>query len=730
MRNRYSGKCKTCKTELAVEAGFAEKIEGKWSVFCSECVPHKITDSAAQQHRVLTSDGKIIMGYEPNNIPLIKSLPKARWDKENKWWSVSLEMADRARILEIADRIGLEVAPNLRTVAMTSQAEKAASLGLYPFQVTGVNFLAHKKKALLGDEMGLGKSVQSLMGIPHDGAAMVICRAGLKYNWVDEVKKWRPDLTPVVLNGRESFRWPDKGEVVIINNEILSEEFNTPTRQTREPMQAYWSRLAEYRNDLKSKNSKAMNVHLIIDEAHDYKNRKAARTRKTKEIASLCAKVTGLTGSPLTNRPEDLFGVLDTLGLAKEAFGSYERFQTLFNATRNTVSRRGISVTNYGKPQPIVPELLRRVMLRRRREEVLPDLPSKTYTSLLVGTDNKALKAKLDEMWQQWEGVVVNTNNLPPFEQFAELRADLAKSRINEMLTYVENAEEQDCPLVVFSAHLAPLDALLGRSGWAIITGDTSPERRQEIVREFQAGHLKGVGISIRAGGVGLTLTHAWKALFVDLDWTPASNWQAEDRICRIGQTANKVEIVRMVSDHPLDLHVQKLLVEKIDTINRSIDKTINGEKKQGLPVGSEPITETETEFEARMARVLERQKEIEKTKADENAAKTKAYAKSKVDEIHAREVSRYAQNIPTLTSEQVKDVRDAFKQMLAVCDGAREKDNVGFNKPDAVVAHLLLSAGLETEKEVQAGYCILARYHRQLAKTYPAIFQKKSGVA
>jgi hypothetical protein len=92
--------------------------------------------------------------------------------------------------------------------------------------------------------------------------------------------------------------------------------------------------------------------------------------------------------------------------------------------------------------------------------------------------------------------------------------------------------------------------------------------------RKFRYGRLKGVGITIRAGGVGLTLTHAWKALFVDLDWNPGSNWQAEDRVCRIGQTSNTVEIVRMVSNHALDKHVQKLLQWKIAMVQNAVGRS------------------------------------------------------------------------------------------------------------------------------------------------------------
>jgi len=722
--NKFAGTCNnpTCKCKVEAQAGFTQKINGRWAVWCKQCVPGRI-EAAPAVRRILTTDGKIITPYEPQNLDLIRSIPGARWEKDNQWWSVSLEMADRHRLLEVAEKIGLEVPPSLRIIEVTEEAQNATNAGLYPFQVEGVNFLAHKDKALLGDEMGLGKSVQSLMGIPARGAALVICRAGLKYNWLDEVSKWRPDLKPVVLNGRKSFRWPAAGEVVIINNDILPEEFNTPKKNKGEAMQAYWDRLKTYRNGLKERHPQAASVNLIVDEAHDYKNRDAARSRKVKEFSKLARKLTGLTGSPLTNRPEDLFGVLDVLGLAKEVFGTWERFQLLFNAYSERVwtGKGYINKIVWGKPQPIVPELLRRSMLRRRRADVLPDLPAKTYTNLLVGPVDPALQKALDEMWEEWGTAVQIEGELPPFEKFSEIREKLARSRVDAMIEYVENAEEQDVPLVVFSAHLAPLDALLGRPGWAVITGVTSPLKRQEIVRAFQAGQLKGVGVSIKAGGVGINLTHAWKALFVDLDWTPAANWQAEDRIARIGQLSNKVEIIRMVSDHPLDLHIQNMLVDKIDTIIKAIDSSVHGEKVEVKP-GVQG--ETEEEFQARINKLLERAEADIKERKARAESDRKIAAKGKVGVIHSREKARLTKKVLPLTAERTEAVRDSFKYMLSVCDGAHTWDNVGFNKPDASVAHWLLSAGLETDQEVEAAYYMLTRYHRQLAPKYPVLFK------
>lgn len=720
--NKFAGTCNnpTCKCRVEANQGYTQKINGRWTVWCKECVPERIT--APVVRRILTTDGKIIMPYEPQHIDLLRSIPGARWEKDNKCWSISLDMADRHRLLEVAKKIGIEVPSSLSFVEVTEEAQNATNAGLYPFQVEGVNFLAHKDKSLLGDEMGLGKTVQSLMGITTGSAVLVICRAGLKYNWKDEVEKWRPDLKPIVLNGRKNFRWPNSNEVVIINNDILPEEFNTPKKNKGESMKNYWDRLRVYRKDLKDNNPQAENVNLIVDEAHDYKNIKAARSRKVKEFAKLTRKTIGLTGSPLTNKPEDLFGVLDVLGLAKEVFGSWERFQLLFNAYSEKVwnGSRYIDKIVWGKPQPIVPELLRRSMIRRLRANVLPDLPTKTYTNLLVGNVSSSLQKDLDKMWEEWGTSIEIESELPSFEKFSEIREKLARSRVDDMIEYVENTEEQEVPLVVFSAHLAPLDKLLGRPGWAVITGVTSPQKRQEIVRAFQAGRLKGVGVSIKAGGVGINLTYAWKSLFVDLDWTPAANWQAEDRIARIGQLSNKVEIVRMVSDHPLDLHIHNKLIDKIDTIVKSVDTLISVES----PKENSQIEETEEEFQDRINRLLIRAEDEVKNRKAQSESDRKSIAKDKVLVIHGREKIRATKKLLPLVPERVKAVRDAFKYMLSVCDGAHTLDSVGFNKPDASVARWLLSAGLETNQEIESAYYILSRYNRQLASKYPVIFK------
>lgn len=577
--NNYAGPCVKCGTHVPADGpdrGYAVK-EDRWNRYCKICVPVKIS-----VERKLTSDGLILMPFERENLDLLRSIPGAWFDRTVPAWRVSLKEGDRARVLEVAEQLKLEIAPELKKVKISESGERAETAGLYPFQVQGVDWLSKGTHRLLADDMGLGKTVQTLMALPKECSALAIVPAAVKYNWKDEAAKWRPDLNVVVVNGKNNFRLPAKNELVICNFDILP-EYVEPVKKT--PTSKKWEVEVKWPNE-QMKNH-ASKVILIVDEAQRVKNYKTKRSKRVKGLAMSCGKVWALSGTPLENRPEDLFGTLESLQMQMMVFGGWNRFVNVMNGYRNSWGGY-----EWGTPNRIVPELMRRVMLRRIRTEVLPDLPTKTYSTIKVELP-KNLKSTLDEMWDEF-GDIIKEKNLPPFERFSELRAALAESRIETLTELVEEHEEDNIPLVVFSSHLAPLNAIASREGWAKITGETPADKRQDIVRDFQSGRLKGVAVSIRAGGVGLTLTRAWKAIFVDLDWVPSANQQAEDRICRIGQESQKVEIVRLVSDHVLDQHVQDLISWKMYLIDKSLNDTIkvNVQIEKG---------ETEEEFLKRM---------------------------------------------------------------------------------------------------------------------------------
>lgn len=509
--------------------------------------------------------------YNPSLLNVLRGLPGAKWNRDAKVWQVSGSPEALPAILEAAREHGWTVAPEIlkraQALAQTQEAgaqgaDKRAELpGLYPFQREGVRWVARRERALLGDEMGLGKTVQALAALPENAPVLVVCPASIKGVWKREVAAWRPDYRCTILSGRGSHRWPEPGEIVIENFDILP----------KAPSKDKDGKLKE--NDLKMFQGPPKGLVLVIDEVHACKGSKTRRTNAVKMLRDAAARIYGLTGTPLLNRPPELWQVLETLGVAEEAFTHYGRFYWMMGGVKN---RYG---TDWGTPKPQAGECLKRVMLRRKREEVMPDLPAKTFRTIRV-TDLKAgLRRRLDEVLAAWKaklGIEGDRlpNMLPPFEDMSALRAELAAAKIPMMLELVESYEEQDEPLVVFADHRAPIDLLGERAGWAKITGDQSPNERTNIVEAFQEGHLKGVALTIGAGREGLTLTRASQMLFVDLAWTPAWNSQAQDRICRIGQTRGCV-YTTLVADHDLDARLEELLQDKQDMIDASVEKAV-----------------------------------------------------------------------------------------------------------------------------------------------------------
>lgn len=695
--NKYAKACRTCHKHVGVGSGFACKESGYWNTYCRNHAPERI-NAAESTERKLTADGKVFMPYEPANVPLVKAMPGARFNPTDKSWSVSLANEDRPRLLEIADQIKLEVAPELRNFKQTEatiQAINAANIkGLFPFQVAGVEFLSRMPVALLGDDMGTGKTVQALSAINKDYGTIVIAPASVKYNWRAEAKKWRPELKVEVLSGRGSFRFPEPGEIVIVNFDILPADW-----AGKEP---------------KAIEQDCSKTILIVDEAHNVQNYKAARSQKVKHLSKSCGKVWFLTGTPLLNHPNQLYGVLESGNMARKTFGSWTAFCKLFNAEKDRWGGM-----RWGSPHPAVPEMLRRVMLRRTRDEVLPDLPKKTYSEIEVNGLSAALKRKLDEMYEEWADVL-DLDEMPPFEEFSAIRALIAEAKIDAMLEIVETHEEQEVPLVVFSAHRAPIDELAKRAGWAVITGDVAPEKRQAIVEAFQAGQLKGIGLTIAAGGIGLTLTRAWKALFVDLDWTPALNAQAEDRICRIGQT-KPCEIIRMVATHPLEQHVHGLIAKKIAMIQSAVENRVEG----SIPVTVRIEGETEEQYTERMAMIKAEQDRLHAERKEREEAEAKAAAKSKVNTILSRKRSKGTLPDESITPERAESIRNALRFMDGECDGAQMQDGVGFSKSDTYLGKTLARTELETESELLTAWYVLRPYKRQLANQFPALFDK-----
>ncbi len=430
-------------------------------------------------------------------------------------------------------------------------------LALRPFQKHGVDRLKSRRNYLLADDPGVGKTPQAVMAVEDDAPVLVACPASIKGVWAREFSRWRPEFETLTVRKKKDFRFPKRGQVMIVSYDMLP-----PVRTKMDAK--FWI--------------PPDGMHLIGDEATSLKSNKSRRHNSFKAISRNTLRSNGkvwlLSGTPIINHPYELWNMLQCASLETEAFGSFGRFMYLFNGKQG---RFGIV---YGEPKPEVRDCLGRVMLRRTKREVLPELPPVQFNDIPVEIPDDVRKV-CDKAWEALKENGVDLEGAldladataitgAEFDEVAKARKALAVSKVSAMLETIETYEEAEEPLVVFSAHRAPIEVLENREGWAAIHGQVDADTRTRVVEDFQAGRLKGIALTIQAGGMGLTLTRASNGLFVDLAWTPAMNRQAQDRLDRMGQTRG-VMIHRLVADHAIDQRVTAVLTEKMRLIHGTV---------------------------------------------------------------------------------------------------------------------------------------------------------------
>lgn len=591
-KSKAPTRCKDCKVFVPVGGGMTQGPP--WVTRCMACWPNAPAPTAPATPVLITRKGanaalrpKGFLGPErfaayraaiegaiwnpdskTNEVSLDKlSVILGRLEKENFKAEVHPEISASLQALESQTKNQIQEASDRIDEILQSRG-----LSLYPFQKTGVKWLTSKYGAVLADQMGCGKTPEALMAIPYPSPVLIVCPAVAKGVWESHILKWRPDIVPTILYGRDSFRWPKSGEAIIVNYDILPE---LQTEEDEEGNQTEPFLPFEIEKGILN------GTTVIADEAHKLKNFHSQQTMKFRAISELVRKKEGriwlLTATPLLNYPPELWSVFQAAGIAQEAFGSWKQFVSFFEGIKGAHGG-----TIWGKPKPEVADRIRRVSLRRMREDVLPDLPVKTYQDVLVDIDG-ITKQECDKVWEtirSYPDIDIETaikaaqtsrSSVISIESWSKNRVAVATAKIPTMLAMIEDYEDQEEPVVVFSSHRAPIDILKDRKGWEVITGDTPSNKRSEIEKNFQAGKLKGIGGTIEAAGVAITLTRAAHAIFVDQSPTPALNNQAEDRLVRIGQTRGVI-ITILKANHPLDKRIHDILEKKKELIDGSVE--------------------------------------------------------------------------------------------------------------------------------------------------------------
>lgn len=400
----------------------------------------------------------------------------------------------------------------------------------YQYQLEGIAYGLEKKRLFIGDEPGLGKTLQSI-GIVDTADAypcLVICPSSLKINWQREFEKFT-DKKALVLDNSTRTTWPyllqmRMHHVAIVNYESLRKYFVWDIKGGKKSFRlkdvVFCPQILQFRS-------------VIIDESHRVKDPSAQQTIFTKGICTNKDWVILLSGTPVVNRPEDLVAQLSIMGRLNE-FGGKAQF-----------------LADYGEGENLK-ELSRRLyskcMIRREKAKVLTQLPAKTRCDLYIDISNwdeyKLAAEDLAEYLRtykecsDWE--IRRKMRMEALVKFMTLRSIAAKGKVKQAIDFVRVFLDSGKPLILFCSYHEIVDELKKAFPKAVtVTGRDSMIGKQAAVDAFQNGTAQLIICSIKAAGVGLTLTASSNVAFVEFPWTYADCCQCEDRAHRIGQKDN-----------------------------------------------------------------------------------------------------------------------------------------------------------------------------------------------
>ncbi len=642
-----------------------------------------------------------------------------RSDKESlKAAGISVKKVGEKFVVLRYSPLSAEAVAEKAAVREASRATDAAidipapeGLSYLPYQRAGIVWAASRPASLIADEMGLGKTIQAIGLVNATPAAkrvLVICPASLRINWAREMQKWLVVERSIAVIESGKTAWPHYAGVVIINYDLLK----------------------KFRSELRT----AQWDILIADEAHAIKNSKAQRTKeivghqdkKDPEkswTAIPAARRVLLTGTPIVNRPVELWPIVSFLdpGSWKNFFAYAKQY---CGAKHNGY---GWDFSGASNLQQLQDRLRETIMVRRLKSEVLTELPAKRrqvmalpangaadcieaekaaearHQQQLIAAQVALQLAKAADDETTYEAAVARLRDLSQaaFTEIARLRHATALAKAPYVVEHVLAASGK---VVIMAHHRDVVDAI--RAGLeeehpgsvVTLTGEDSMTSRQDAVDRFQGDEQVRYFIgSIRAAGVGITLTASSHVVFAELDWTPGAMSQAEDRCHRIGQ-ANSVLVQHIVLDGSIDARLATTLVRKQAVIDQALDT-----KTAPVPAEEQP----ELDLDAMMEVAAERE-----------AAKAKATTEQRSTSTTSVKVTRpdLAKVAETLTDAQCAAIHAGLRVLNSVnADGARILNGVGFNRVDSGIGADLAERSTLTKKQSALGQKILRKYRRQL---------------
>lgn len=406
------------------------------------------------------------------------------------------------------------------------------------YQEWGVKYALHQERVLLGDEMGLGKTVQAIatmVSLRNTGAThfMVVCPASVLTNWCREIRKMSK-LSVTKIHGADRYSaaqsWLKTGGVAVTTYETTGH--------------------------IKLENEFKFSL-MVVDEAHYIKNPDALRTMNVKAISNHAERLLFMTGTALENRVDEMVSLI---GMLQPPIASSVRGMEFLSAA------------------PQFREKVAPVYYRRKREDVLTELPdlieNREWCAMTRAEEAVYEEAVLGKHYAEARRVSWNVENLKD------------SSKANRMMELIAQAASENRKVIVFSFFLDTIRkvaSLLGDQCYGPINGSVPPQRRQEIIDQFDKAPAGAVlAAQIQAGGTGLNIQSASVVIICEPQFKPSIENQAISRAYRMGQTRN-VLVYRLLCEGTVDEKITSLLESKQAIFDAFADKSVAANESKEL---------------------------------------------------------------------------------------------------------------------------------------------------
>jgi SNF2 family DNA or RNA helicase len=585
-----------------------------------------------------------------NDSYQIKMIPGKKWDRKAKRWTLPKSYAACIVLRELfGDRIVVE--PVLATWARSARDRRDRVLELreamtpepgylpvndhdeklYPFQIPGADFMVLARSALLGDEMGSGKTFQTIAAIrrvdmilPEYGGgaypALIVCPNSLKRNWEREIKRWLPEANPFVIQGSAAKRRVQINEAAEADNAIII--VNIEAMKLHSRLSSYGSTRLKRCMECETKTQpgtpdlkeSACEVHekelnripfkvCVLDEAHRVKDPNALQTRAIWNVfhGPTVEYRWALTGTPVANHPGDLWSIMHAIAPetypAKSAFiDRYARIEYNHFGGMSIVGLKPDTKEEFFKildphfrrmiKADVLKQLPDKVFLRRdvemspKQAKAYKDIAEQLVTVLedgtvLVANGNLAGATRLLQFASAYCEVDQGETPEDPATWLVSLTDSPKSSKIDELMSIIE--DDPGKPMVIAAEHRQLIDLAAARMTdagipFARVTGGVSGDERDAAVQAFQDGKIDYILLTYKAGGVGLNLTRADTMVRLQRSWSLIDNNQGVDRIHRIGsEVHDKVTIIDLVAAGTIEETQLERLYDKAERLEEIV---------------------------------------------------------------------------------------------------------------------------------------------------------------